>query len=65
MQPRIDKPPAIPFLKWAGGKRALIPEIAKHFPSRVGTYREPFVGGGSIFYVCRPHRQGFFKRHEC
>jgi len=34
-----------------GGKRALIPSLAKHFPEKIGTYWEPFVGGGAVFFT--------------
>ncbi len=50
-RPHLDKAPAAPFVKWAGGKRTLIPDIARHFPERVGTYWEPFVGGGAVFFT--------------
>ena len=50
-RPYLDRAPAAPFVKWAGGKRALIPDIARHFPKRVGTYWEPFVGGGAVFFT--------------
>jgi len=50
-RPFLDKAPALPFVKWAGDKRAPIPDIAKHFPDRVGTYWEPFVGGGAVFFT--------------
>lgn len=39
-----------PFLKWVGGKRALLPELLKHIPVNFGNYFEPFVGGGALFF---------------
>lgn len=38
-----------PFLKWAGGKRQLLPEIKKYIPENINTYYEPFVGAGAVF----------------
>lgn len=38
-----------PILKWAGGKRSLVPRILKELPERIGTYYEPFVGGAAVF----------------
>lgn len=42
-----------PFVKWAGGKASLIPQITKYYPEALKTgcinkYVEPFVGGGAI-----------------
>lgn len=42
---------ATPFVKWPGGKRALIPSITRHFPDHVPHYWEPFVGGGAVFFA--------------
>lgn len=39
-----------PFLKWVGGKRALVDEIIKRMPRDFNNYFEPFVGGGALFF---------------
>tara|TARA_B110001454_G_C12646307_1_gene403460 strand:+ start:130 stop:990 length:861 start_codon:yes stop_codon:yes gene_type:complete len=39
-----------PFVKWAGGKRQLMSELEKNFPSKFGTYLEPFLGGGAVMF---------------
>jgi DNA adenine methylase len=46
----------LPFLKWAGGKRALLPLLRPLVPPMLGTYHEPFVGGGALFFDQRPAR---------
>lgn len=45
-----------PFLKWAGGKTQLLPELLKRVPGAFGTYREPFLGGGALFFAMQPER---------
>lgn len=40
---------ALPFLKWAGGKKQLLPDIITRFPSGINKYAEPFIGAGSVF----------------
>lgn len=45
---------ARPFLKWAGGKGQLLPEIQKKYPAGLGRtinrYCEPFIGGGAVLF---------------
>ncbi|MBU7455859.1 DNA adenine methylase [Leuconostoc fallax] len=38
-----------PFVKWAGGKRQLLPEIKNYIPNNIKNYYEPFAGGGAVF----------------
>ena len=39
-----------PFIKWAGGKRALLPELLRLMPESFNNYFEPFIGGGALFF---------------
>ncbi len=41
--------PAQPVLKWAGGKRQLLPALRPYYPARFARYIEPFVGSGAVF----------------
>jgi DNA adenine methylase len=43
-----------PFVKWAGGKTALLPTLRRFIPSWYGKYFEPFVGGGAFFFDLEP-----------
>jgi len=44
----------MPVVKWAGGKRQLLPEIEKYIPQKFSTYYEPFVGGGAVLFHLQP-----------
>ena len=43
-----------PFVKWAGGKRQLIPQIRERMPEKYNDYYEPFVGGGYVIFDLLP-----------
>ena len=43
-----------PFVKWAGGKRQLIPQIKERMPKKYNNYYEPFVGGGAVTFELLP-----------
>jgi DNA adenine methylase len=42
--------PVRPLLKWAGGKRQLLPELRRYYPNRFERYIEPFLGSGAVFF---------------
>lgn len=41
---------AKPFVKWAGGKGQLLPQLHDFLPDSFENYFEPFVGGGAMFF---------------
>ncbi len=53
---------ATPFVKWVGGKRALMPELIAHLPPKfdpqVNSYYEPFLGGGALFFALQSRANG-------
>lgn len=49
-----------PIMKWAGGKRQLIPALERYFDREAlfegrNRYFEPFIGGGALFFYIEPH----------
>ncbi|MGI5864072.1 MAG: DNA adenine methylase [Myxococcales bacterium] len=49
-RPKKSESSLRPFLKWAGGKTQLLDELVARTPERFGTYHEPFLGGGALFF---------------
>lgn len=54
----MTEPRVMPFIKWAGGKGKSADKILELLPvvTPSVTYREPFLGGGAIFFALRPKR---------
>jgi DNA adenine methylase len=44
MIPKIKSP-----LRYPGGKQKALRQIIPYIPENIGEYREPFIGGGSVF----------------
>lgn len=44
-----------PYLKWAGGKRQLVPDIIRYIKG-YNTYYEPFVGAGAVLFALQPKK---------
>lgn len=57
MSALIKDTSAKPFVKWAGGKRQLMPELMKYVPKKINTYFEPFIGGGAFFWELANQRR--------
>ncbi len=41
------------FLKWAGGKTALLRQFERFLPNRIERYLEPFLGSGAMFFFVK------------
>lgn len=52
MKQSIQK--ARPFVKWAGGKTRVVPQILQYFPAEFKSYYEPFLGGGALYFSISP-----------
>ena len=44
-----------PFVKWAGGKKQLLPDIIMRMPESFNHYCEPFIGGGALLFNLQPN----------
>lgn len=51
MSRQTEESGLLPFLKWAGGKRKLARHVLDLLPASCGTYYEPFLGGGAVFFA--------------
>jgi DNA adenine methylase len=51
-----------PLLKWAGGKRQLLPQLRRFYPPAFNRYIEPFVGSGAVFFDL--HAAGRLRDHD-
>ncbi len=58
----MSVPPVRPPLKWAGGKRQLLPQIRRFYPLDFGAYLEPFVGSGAVFFDL--YNQGLLRQRR-
>jgi DNA adenine methylase len=46
-----------PVLKWAGGKRQLLPQLRRYYPRAFGAYLEPFLGSAAVFFDLQNSRR--------
>jgi DNA adenine methylase len=53
---------ARPLLKWAGGKRQLLPALRRFYPGTFNRYWEPFLGSGAVFFDL--HARGLLGGHD-
>lgn len=47
---------AKPFVRWSGGKGKLLPELLKWIPENFGSYHEPFLGSGALYFELQHQR---------
>jgi len=58
----LRAPAVRPILKWAGGKRQLLPALRPFYPAAFGRFVEPFLGSGAVFLDC--YNSGRLEGHE-
>jgi len=58
----LAAPAVRPILKWAGGKRQLLPALRPFYPAVFGRFVEPFLGSGAVFLDC--HNSGRLEGRE-
>jgi len=44
------------FIKWVGGKARSLSQILNKFPKKFGTYYEPFLGSGVVYFNLLPDK---------
>lgn len=54
----------IPFLKWAGGKRWLLPLATAMRDASIATYIEPFLGSGAMYFGLKPSKAILSDRNQ-
>jgi len=54
VSPMPENKNLLPIVKWAGGKRQLLPVIEQNLPKTFARYFEPFVGGGAVLFHLQP-----------
>jgi DNA adenine methylase len=54
--------PFSPLLKWAGGKRQLLPRLRRFYPLAFNRYIEAFFGSGAVFFDL--HGSGRLRNHD-
>jgi DNA adenine methylase len=59
---REQKTEARPLLKWAGGKRQLLPALRTFYPAAFNRYWEPFLGSAAVFFDL--HACGLLAGHD-
>lgn len=55
-KPSSETVDARPFIKWVGGKRSILPLLLERMPIEYGSYHEPFVGGGALYFAIQPKK---------
>ncbi|MGJ5129642.1 DNA adenine methylase [Bradyrhizobium oligotrophicum] len=55
--PSLEENKAVlPFLRWAGSKRAVLPILSRFVPKVFGKYVEPFAGSACLFFYLSPSK---------